>query len=183
MVTVETCMRVFLRSGLFGLILSLAGCASMSMPNLKFWEPDYEFLPGPVAVEELRRALVCDTPSADSRVQVFDSAEALRASSVGQKLQAPSLDLGPEPASYVVVEQGERRTGGYSLELRPQASLNEEGVVTLQADYLEPLPDRMRIQIVTSLCVLVELPNEPYTGVVLVDGDGQTRATWTRNPE
>lgn len=155
----------------------------MSMPNLKFWEPDYDFLPGPVAVEELRRALVCDTPSADSQVQLFDSAQELRASAVGQKLQAPSLDLGAAPARYVVVEQGERRTGGYSLELRPQANLDEEGILTLQADYLEPQADRMRIQIVTSLCVLVELPDEPYSGIVLVDGDGQTRASWSRNPE
>ncbi len=159
-------------------MLLLGGCATMQ--PLMFWQGGYEFQSETLKVKELRRALVCDTPTEASRLQVFDDALALLASPVAASLQAGQLEDLDAQASYIVVEQGQRRTGGYSLELRPQAMVDEEGLLTLNADWIEPAPDRMQIQILTSLCVLVQLPAQPYNSVELKDGKGNTRAVWSR---
>ncbi len=159
-------------------MLLLGGCATMQ--PLMFWQGGYEFQSETLKVKELRRALVCDTPTEASRLQVFDDALALLASPVAASLQAEQLEDLDAQASYIVVEQGQRRTGGYSLELRPQAMVDEEGLLTLNADWIEPAPDRMQIQILTSLCVLVQLPAQPYNSVELKDGKGNTRAVWSR---
>ncbi len=159
-------------------MLLLGGCATMQ--PLMFWQGGYEFQSETLKVKELRRALVCDTPTEASRLQVFDDALSLLASPVAASLQAGQLEGLDAQASYIVVEQGQRRTGGYSLELRPQAMVDEEGLLTLNADWIEPAPDRMQIQILTSLCVLVQLPAQPYNSVELKDGKGNTRAVWSR---
>ena len=164
----------FLLSPLF-----LAACSTLQ--PLMFWDR-YEFKNETFELVELRRALVCETPTEASRLQVFDSAEALLASPLALSLQVAALEL-PEQASFAVIEQGQRRTGGYSIELRPQAKVNEEGQLTLEADWLEPAPDRMQIQILTSLCVLVQLPPQPYERAELQDGDGNARAVWVREDD
>ena len=139
--------------------VGLTACASMS--NMKFWEQGYEFQAGTLPVAELRRALVCDTPTEDADVTLFDAGDALRSSPLGSSLEAGSLDLVPS-SSYLVVEQGQRRTGGYSIEMLPEATLTDEGVLKLTGTWLEPGADRMTIQILTSVCVLLEVPAQPY---------------------
>ncbi len=158
--------------------LLLGGCATLE--PLMFWQGSYNFQSETLEVNELRRALVCETPTEASRLQVFDGAQALLASPVAALLQVDQLDNLTEESSYIVVEQGQRRTGGYSLELRPKATVDEDGLLTLDADWIEPAPDRMQIQILTSLCVLVQLPPKPYNQVELKDGKGNTRAVWSR---
>lgn len=161
-------------------ILMLGACSTMR--PLMFWD-GYEFEAQSLEVVELRRALVCETPTEASQLQVFDSLAALQSSAVAQALQVDRLeDLDPL-ASYIVVEQGQRRTGGYSIELRPEATVDEEGLLTLTADWIEPSADRMQIQILTSLCVLARLPAQPYERVQLLDLAGSTRASWVRSSE
>lgn len=175
-------MRPLLRRALLPLMipalsLLLGGCASM-----KFWDPPYDFPAGTVELKELRRALVCDTPTEQARVRAFDSAAALLADPLGASLQAADLSL-PADSSYVVVELGQRRTGGYSLEPRSKAELDETGRLQVQADWIEPAADRMRIQILTSLCVLLQAPAMPYNRVELLDTTGAVRAFWDRSPD
>lgn len=158
--------------------LLLGGCTTLQ--PLMFWQGGYDFESEALEVDEIRRALVCETPTEASRLQVYDSAQALLAAPVAASLQVEQLSDLAEQASYIVIEQGQRRTGGYSLELRPKAKVDEEGQLTLDADWIEPAPDRMQIQILTSLCVLVQLPAKPYTQVQLKDGKGNTRAVWSR---
>lgn len=172
--------RVFRLTSPLLLTVVLASCSTMNA--LKFWDGDYEFKNETVKLTELRRALVCDTPTEASRMQIFDSAAQLLASPLADSLQAQSMSLRAD-ASYAVIEQGQRRTGGYSLELRPKASVTEEGAITLKADWIEPAPDRMQIQILTSLCVLVELPQQPYENAQLLDATGNPRAVWVRDPK
>ncbi len=177
------CIRVDMPSVLTRLsflvaALLLGGCATMK--PLMFWQGGYEFKSESLEVNELRRALVCETPTEASRIQVFDDALALLASPIAASLQVDQLNNLRAQATYVVIEQGQRRTGGYSLELRPKAAVDEQGLLTLDADWIEPAPDRMQIQILTSLCVLVQLPAKPYNRVELKDGKGNTRAVWSR---
>lgn len=173
----SNCIRLLLSSAL---LLLFTGCTTLQ--PLLFWQ-GFDFEAQTLSVDELRRALICETPTEASRLQVFDSAEALRASAVAQLLQVDQLAQLTEDASYIVVEQGQRRTGGFSLEVRDDASVDEEGQLLLTADWIEPQPDRLQIQILTSLCVLLELPPMPYTSVTLQDGGGATRAAWQRQPD
>lgn len=172
--------RIFRSLAPFLLTTLLVSCSTMDA--LKFWDEDYEFKNETVKLAELRRALVCDTPTEASRMHIFDNAEALLASPLAANLQAQSMSLRSD-ASFAVIEQGQRRTGGYSLELRRKAEVDEAGTLTLKADWIEPAPDRMQIQILTSLCVLVELPQQPYERAQLLDATGNPRAVWARNPE
>lgn len=162
------------------LILLLGGCSTLK--PLMFWS-GYDFQADTLELTELRRALVCDTPTEVPRLQVFDNLEALQASPVADALQVDRLAELDPLASYVVIEQGQRRTGGYSIEMRPGATVTEEGVLTLSADWIEPSADRMQIQILTSLCVLARLPGQPYEQVRLLDLGGNERALWLRDPE
>ncbi len=153
------------------LILALSGCSW----NWKFWDSKPSFESQSLRVHELRRALICGTPTEDSVIRLFDSAAALRAWDGSERLHLETLEL-PAERAFVLIEQGLRRTGGYSIELRPKASLSESGTLTIQADWLEPQPDRMLTQILTSLCVLSAVPARPYLRVEVGDQAGQIRA-------
>lgn len=166
-------MNVRKTSAVAALALLLTACSWK--PKLKFWEEEYRFEPGPVKVNELRRALVCGTPTEDAVVRLFDDVAALKAWDSDDRLRLARIEL-PTDKAFVLVEQGLRRTGGYSIELRRNAELNEQGRLRLKADFLEPGPDRIVTQMLTSLCVLVAVEAHPYTRVELVDADDQLRA-------
>lgn len=152
---------------------SLSACAWTS--KLKFWDSGPQIEPGAVELRELRRALVCGTPSEAAAVRFFDSAEALTQWDVDNTLQLGRIEL-PADQDFVLIEQGKRDTGGYSLELRGRGQVDEEGVLTLTGEWLEPAADRIVTQIITSLCVLVAVEPAAYTRVVLNDKNGTFRA-------
>ncbi len=155
-------------------VLSLSACAWV--PKLKFWGDNYDFVTGSVDVRELRRALLCGTPTEEAVVRLFDTVEELRAWDDQDNLRLDRVEL-PADKSFVVLEQGLRRTGGYSVELRRKASVDEQGTLRLQADWLEPLPDRVVTQMMTSLCVLVAVDAQPYRQVEVQDSTEQLKAS------
>ena len=160
------------RTVLLMLCVALSSCAVAS--KLKFWDKGYEFETGEFKVTELRRALLCGTPAEQSEVQLFDSVQALKDWDVNNKLQLDRITL-PDDKSFVLLEQGRRQTGGYTVELRKTGTVNEAGVLQLKADWLEPGPDRIVTQIITSLCVLATVEAQPYTRVEVMDGSGELR--------
>jgi hypothetical protein len=158
--------------------MSLAACAWM--PEVKFWDKGYDFVPASVKVWELRRALLCGTPTEDAVVRLFDSAEALQAWDADDMLQLQRIEL-PAEKAFVLLEQGLRSTGGYSVEMNRVAQLDDQGVLTLQAEWLEPAPDRMVTQMMTSLCVLAAVDAVPYARVEVRDANAHLKAFF--NPQ
>lgn len=167
-------MRV-LKMAAIGLILGgLNACAWV--PSMDLFQPSYTFKESRLKVQELRRALLCGTPTEASVVRLFDTAADLVAWDAKDKLQLSRLEL-PADRSFVLLEQGLRRTGGYSVEIDKQAQLNTQGVLQFKADWLEPAPDRVVTQMVTSLCVLVAVDAMPYNRVEVLDREGKLRAS------
>ena len=166
-------MNRLVRPILVVLLCSLAGCAWM--PNLKFWDTAPDIAAGSVKVHELRRALLCGTPTEAAVVRLFDSVDALKAWDSDNKLQLDRIEL-PANRSFVLLEQGLRNTGGYSVELRERGQVDEQGTLKLVAEWIEPGKDRMVTQIVTSLCVLADVNPALYSRVEVVDRNGTFRA-------
>lgn len=152
---------------------ALSACSWTS--KLKFWDSGPVIAAGKVELHELRRALVCDTPTEAAVVRLFDSAQQLREWDSNNILQLARIEL-PADSSFVLVEQGKRHTGGYSVELRERARVGEAGVLKLTAEWVEPAADRMLTQIETSLCVLVAVEPALYPRVELYDKNGTFRA-------
>ena len=155
------------------MIASLGACSWM--PPLKFWDTGPKVGPGEVKVRELRRSLLCGTPSEAAVVRYFPTVEALTSWDSEDILHLDRIEL-PSDRAFVLVEQGRRQTGGYSIELRKTARVDEQGTLHMSAEWLEPGEDRMVTQIITSLCVLASVKPEPYTRVELVDKNGTFRA-------
>jgi hypothetical protein len=89
---------------------------------------------------------------------------------------------GPESlskATYAVVENGMRPTGGYSLAVSRSALLRGEKVV-LQATFFSPAAGSLRTQALSSPCVLVQLPEGRYSVVEVRDPAGNTVADSSR---
>ncbi len=162
-------------TGVVFLILTsgLAACSWTS--KLKFWDGGPDIDVGTVELRELRRALVCDTPTEAAVVRLFDSAEQLRAWDANNMLQLERIEL-PQDSSFVLLEQGLRNTGGYSVELRERAEVDEQGTLKLTAEWIEPGADRIVTQIMTSLCVLAAVEPALYPRVELYDKNGTFRA-------
>lgn len=155
------------------LIASLGACSWM--PTLKFWDSGPKVAAGEVKVRELRRSLLCGTPTEAAVVRYFPSAEALTAWDSEDILHLDRIEL-PGDRAFVLVEQGRRQTGGYSIELRKTAEVDEQGILHMSAEWLEPGEDRMVTQIITSLCVLASVKPKPYSRIELVDKNGTFRA-------
>lgn len=162
-------------AGLVFLLLAAGMSACSWTAKLKFWDSAADIPAGHVELREMRRALVCGTPSEAAVVRLFDSAEQLAAWDSNDMLQLSRIEL-PLDSSFVLIEQGQRNTGGYSVELRERAQVDENGVLKVTAEWIEPEADRMLTQIVTSLCVLAALEPALYPRVELYDKNGTFRA-------
>ncbi len=153
--------------------VSLGACSWM--PKLKFWGDNFKFPQTTIKVRELRRALLCGTPTEEPVLRLFDSAEQLLAWDTENHLALDRLEL-PEDRSFVLLEQGLRRTSGYSVELARTAKVSKEGTLSLSAEWLAPGEDRMVAQMLTSLCVLAAVDAMPYRRVEVLDASGALKA-------
>lgn len=162
-----------MRYALVLIVAAVSGCASM--PSVKFWPSGPEFEAHEVDVQELRRALLCGTETEDAQVTLFDDLASLQAWPGVADLQLERVTL-PADAAFVLVEQGQRTTSGYTIELASTASVTDAGTLELKAEFVEPSPDRITAEITTTLCVLASIPREPFLEVTVTDGAGVIRA-------
>lgn len=147
------------------LALVMAGCAT--------------FLRGAqIEVREVGRSLYCNTPGDATQALLLPGPEAV----VDWQTTRGVVLGGPESltqATYAVVENGMRPTGGYSLAVSRAALLRGEKVV-LQATFFAPAPGSLRTQALSSPCVLVQLPAGRYAAVEVRDPGGNTVADSSR---
>lgn len=88
---------------------------------------------------------------------------------------APQVDF--ERHAVVLVEMGQKPTGGYRLELGSEAMTVSDGTARLVVNWHEPEEGMLLTQALTSPCLLVQVPQDDYRAVEVVDQDEQVRAS------
>lgn len=162
---------LFLGTGLAGaLLVTLAACADMN---------GNKGLP----VETLRAGSHCGTTREEPRLRLITDREqlqelrqAMRGHVVGDddndRVTSPDLD----DNVAVLIEMGQRPTGGYGLELREPHAVLANGTVTVPINWREPAEDAVVTQALTSPCLLLTLPRREFETIKAVDQHGHTRA-------
>ncbi|TJY59378.1 protease complex subunit PrcB family protein [Sinimarinibacterium sp. CAU 1509] len=126
-----------------------------------------------VSVDEVGRAQLCSDESDDAALQVFASGNA-----VAQWQQRTGIDLHPsalQPGRYALIQMGQRHTGGYGIAVSGDAT-RVDSVLKLYATFFAPAQGAMTTQMITSPCVLVQLPPGGYDTVEVYDQTGAVRA-------
>lgn len=152
----------------------LAGCA---MFKPKPVEPEDLF------VAELRRSVDCGTTGREARLRYFASADAYAQWQATQSERSnlmPSDKL-PADKALLLVEMGQRNSGGHYLKVSESAYLDRDRMLWLTGEWTAPGPDRMVTQMITSPCVLVAIPARAYKGFRISDQDEELRASLTLN--
>jgi hypothetical protein len=155
------------------LAVLLGGCAmtqDWSMPDVAKWFSRENA----IAVEEVRRAQVCNTPTENAAVTLFPdlaSAHAWEASRGVALIGDAPLPDGP----YALVEMGTRNTGGYGVAVSRTAGRDGDRLI-LKATFIAPAAGRMVAEMISSPCALVSLPQAHYSEIWLIDQDGKRRA-------
>ena len=103
-----------------------------------------------------------------SRVTLEEVA-ALRGSRLLGAEAAPKV-VGASPP-MIAVSTGERPSAGYALALDGPATL-EQGVLLVRVAETTPGPDSMQAQVITHPCLVLELPETPWTVVRVLDAAG-----------
>lgn len=105
----------------------------------------------------------------------------------GGKLIGGPFDSSPEAlpvvdfarSAVLLVEMGQRPTGGYRLGLIENSFAVRDGIALLSVDWQEPGADAMVTQVVTSPCLLLSVPRAAYREILVVDQHEQPRARLT----
>lgn len=150
----------------------LAGCAMFKPKPVE---------PEDLMVAELRRSVDCGTSSREARLRYFAGADDYTAWQATQSERAslmPTEEL-PGDKALMLVEMGQRNSGGHYLKVGESAYLDRDRMLWLTGVWTTPGPDRMVTQMITSPCVLVAIPQRDYAGFRISDQDEELRASLT----
>lgn len=126
-------------------------------------------------VREVGRSRHCNADRVDPAAYLFPDAAGVAAWQAPRSLSLLPADA-PADAPYVLVELGDRATGGYGIAVSRAAVLRGE-LLILSATFVSPGPGSIVTQALTSPCVLVRLPPGRYSAVEIQDQTGAVRAT------
>ena len=87
----------------------------------------------------------------------------------------------PAPVNFdrevvLLIDMGQRRTAGYALTLAHETVKVTGQTAHLRVAWVEPPPEAMVAQVLTSPCVLVKFPRAGLSAVRVVDQDDRLRA-------
>lgn len=141
---------------------ALAGCSFIG------------FRPGGANVVD--SAVYCGTTSQQSAVHYF-ATEADLARWIDYR-GIREFDAGAAAdGGVIVVEMGQRMTGGYEMDLLPESTYTEGGTLYLGVAWTAPPHYAAISQALTAPCMVVEPPEGQYNRVVVVDQLDNTRGT------
>lgn len=163
-------LRRHLRRGLLtALALLAAACRSTGAPPA-------------LTVQPLYSSAHCNSPSTEAAAVWIDERAALIA--VFQRIRGHILDdavvppeVNFERAAVLLIEMGRRNTGGYGLQLvdRYPDIVGERARVRVA--WNRPAEDVMVPQVLTSPCLMLEIPRGRYSSVQVIDQAGRVRVT------
>lgn len=76
----------------------------------------------------------------------------------------------------VLVSMGQRRTGGYRIELAQEGLVVRNDTAQITVRWREPEPGMMVTQVLTHPCVFLRVPRADYQSVRVVDQENKVRA-------
>lgn len=144
-------------------VLAVAGCSTLHLG----------FGGSADGVKVVGRTEYCGTPSQASAVHYFPNADAFENWIDYRNVQG----LKPRMArnGLLVVEMGERPTGGYHITLQNKGTGIHNGVLDITMNWHAPRLDAAVSQALTSECVAMQLPQGQYDKVKVMDQLGNTR--------
>ncbi len=131
----------------------------------------------PLRVEEVGNSSSCGISGAETTLQWLGKREAVQAWQTQSGIEL--LPEGAVAGSYVLISMGQRSSGGYGVTVSRDAQVRD-GRVQLQGTFFAPKAGQMNIQMITSPCVLVRLPEGAWRAVEVSDQTGRLRASAER---
>ncbi len=94
--------------------------------------------------------------------------------SIETLVDLPDVDFSRD--GVVLVEMGQRGTGGYGIDLATPQVTRVDDAVQLIVHWTDPPPDAVLPQVITSPCVFITLSRGDYERVQVFDENGRLRA-------
>lgn len=141
--------------------LSIAGCSLL------------RFGGNASGVTEVGYSLYCGTPSQDSEVHFFPDPNAFKSWIDYRNITQFDRDMAEGGA--LVVELGQRPTGGYTISLNGDKTGIHGDTLQVGIDWYAPRLDAAVSQAMTSECLVFSLPPGSYDRVKVVDQLGNSR--------
>ncbi|MBI9082122.1 MAG: protease complex subunit PrcB family protein [Desulfobacterales bacterium] len=91
----------------------------------------------------------------------------------GSDIPVPAIDF--EQFAALRISMGTQPTGGYELVLVDTHARIEKETAIIRVDWIEPAPDAMVTQMITSPCLLVRIPRGDYRRIEIQDQHGTVR--------
>ncbi len=85
----------------------------------------------------------------------------------GSTYTLPNINF--KNAGVLLVNMGQKHTGGYGVTLLHTAVTINGTIATIQVRWLEPAPGGIQTQVLTSPCVLIKLPLNAYRQINVID--------------
>lgn len=152
-----------------GTLRVAAACLSVAILAGCSW---VGFNPGKANVVD--RSMYCGTTSQQSAVHYFGTRAALARWIDYRGIRAFDADAAADDGA-IVVEMGQRMTGGYDMHLLPDVTHIDKGTLYLGVAWTAPPHYAAISQALTSPCMVVEPPKGQYERVVVIDQLGNTR--------
>lgn len=121
-------------------------------------------------------SVYCGTTSQQSAVHYFATQAAFAKWIDYRGIQAFDAGAAAEGGA-IVVEMGQRMTGGYEMELMPGVTHIENNTLYLGMAWTAPPHYAAISQALTAPCVVIEPPEGDYDKIVVVDQLGNVRGT------
>lgn len=101
---------------------------------------------------------------------------------VGAALGQMRTDKQPTGQHLLLINMGQRATGGYGLALASSHAPVIDGALTVAVKWQEPQAGTMQTQALTHPCLIVALPKGNYTRIRIVDESDSERFSMTLRP-
>lgn len=121
----------------------------------------------------------CGTPSQASAVHYFATKAEFENWATYRDIDGWSENV--PPRGLVVVEMGQRPTGGYALKLDNDDTFIKNNRLQIAMNWDAPRLDSAVSQAMTTQCVAIALPNGEYQTVEIVDQIGNSRGQLSVN--
>ncbi|WP_185015663.1 protease complex subunit PrcB family protein [Salinisphaera orenii] len=126
----------------------------------------------------LEESRYCGTPSQDSDAVFFGDSARFGDWIAYRSIEEFDADLAAD-RGVLVVEMGQRPTGGYGIDLDRDKTAIEDDTLTIGMTWSAPRLDAAVSQALVAPCVVLRLPQGDYTDVRVVDQLGDVRGTAT----
>lgn len=162
-------------AALSALLLTACSTSSRWVPDMPDFSSWFSAKENQVIVSEVDSDSYCNAPGEASTMTLLADSAAVKAWEATRSVSLSgegTLPAGP----YVVVDLGQRNSGGFGIAVSRQAGFKND-ILVLRATVFEPSAGGVSTQAITSPCSLVRLPQMSFASLRLIDQNGKLRAS------